>query len=450
MMLIPPLPKEIFHDNFILMNDLENIPNKTLLEKLYNQHRTGYEEALAKTVSDISNLLQDKGIHPTIKSRVKDFESYFSKKIRFLKKAWDEHKDPLPINDVLAMRIICPFLRDLEETVHLLDQRYEVVEIERKGQDRSVREFGYESIHVLIRIPDELVPLCEGLERYVMEIQLRTILQEAWAEVEHEIVYKAEFTPLDEPLKRKLAALNATLTLSDIIFQEILDYQKRLSDALKKRRQGFYGKIEQKTAEIFGISEEITEPIPSFSGQMMEQRETAYPNENQVSASNRSNGLDMDMLLLSALNAHNASDFNSAISIYTKILDKKPEASLAAVVYKHRGMAYFAQSEYEQALADFTSCLILDPNCYKALYYRGVVKSIQKELPQAIEDFSKALEIHPYHFFSRYRRALCWWKLGDYAQAHADCELALRIMPENKLAQELQKKIMEHLAKEDI
>ena len=77
MMLIPPLPKEIFHDNFILMNDLENIPNKTLLEKLYNQHRTGYEEALAKTVSDISNLLQDKGIHPTIKSRVKDFESYF-------------------------------------------------------------------------------------------------------------------------------------------------------------------------------------------------------------------------------------------------------------------------------------------------------------------------------------------------------------------------------------
>ncbi|HAL93829.1 MAG TPA: hypothetical protein DCP56_03605 [Spirochaetaceae bacterium] len=58
--------------------------------------------------------------------------------------------------------------------------------------------------------------------------------------------------------------------------------------------------------------------------------------------------------------------------------------------------------------------------------------------------------MHPYHFFSRYRRALCWWQLGDYVQAHADCELALRIMPENKLAQELQKKIMEHLAKEDI
>ena len=93
---------------------------------------------------------------------------------------------------------------------------------------------------------------------------------------------------------------------------------------------------------------------------------------------------------------------------------------------------------------------MLDPDCYKALYYRGVVKSIQDELRQAIDDFTKALEIHPYHFFSRYRRALCWWQLGDYVQAHADCEIALRIKPENKLAQELQKKIQENIVKEEI
>jgi hypothetical protein len=45
---------------------------------------------------------------------------------------------------------------------------------------------------------------------------------------------------------------------------------------------------------------------------------------------------------------------------------------------------------------------------------------------------------------------LCWWQLGDYVQAHADCEIALRIKPENKLAQELQKKIGEHLARDEI
>ena len=82
------------------------------------------------------------------------------------------------------------------------------------------------------------------LESTAFEVQLRTILQEAWAEVEHELVYKAEFTPFDEPMKRKLAALNANLSLSDIIFQEILDYQRRLTSELERRRSAFYGKIE--------------------------------------------------------------------------------------------------------------------------------------------------------------------------------------------------------------
>ncbi len=432
------------------MNDVENIPNKALLSEEYHKNRTGYEEALAKVVREISRLLQRRGLHPTIKSRVKDFESFFAKKIKLLKNAWDEHKDPLPINDVLAMRIICPFLRDLDEVEAAIATQYDIVEIERKGQNHSFREFGYESVHVLIRIPDEILPLCRGLERNVIEIQLRTILQEAWAEVEHELVYKAEFTPFDEPLKRKLAALNATLTLSDIIFQEILDYQKKLNSALNKRREDFYSKIEQTSAQVFGITESMTGKFPAPVRLKKALSEERRPVSNKELNQNPWAELDIDTLLLSALDAHNASDFKTAIAIYTEILSRKPEAAIAAVVFKHRGMAYFAQSEYTDALADFTSCLMLDPDCYKALYYRGVVKSIQNQLRQAIDDFTAALAIHPYHFFSRYRRALCWWQLGDYVQAHADCEIALRIKPENTLALELQKKIQENIAKEEI
>jgi (p)ppGpp synthase/HD superfamily hydrolase len=69
------------------MSDIENIPNKALLSDIYIKNRANYEEALAKTIRDISKLLQRKGIHPTIKSRVKDFESYFAKKIKVLKNA---------------------------------------------------------------------------------------------------------------------------------------------------------------------------------------------------------------------------------------------------------------------------------------------------------------------------------------------------------------------------
>ena len=104
-----------------------------------------------------------------------------------------------------------------------------MLDVERKGSERSFREFGYESIHLLVELPEDLREEARGFDRPAFEVQLRTILQEAWAEVEHELVYKAEFTPFDEPMKRKLAALNANLSLSDIIFQEILDYQRRLN-----------------------------------------------------------------------------------------------------------------------------------------------------------------------------------------------------------------------------
>ena len=76
-------------------------------------------------------------------------------------------------------------------------------------------------------------------------MQVCTALQDAWSEVEHSLFYKTEFSPFDETLKRKLSALNANLTLSDILFQEILDYKKNLHKQLKKRRENFFHKVEE-------------------------------------------------------------------------------------------------------------------------------------------------------------------------------------------------------------
>jgi len=418
------------------------IPDKAKLSAQYAASKPCYEEALSRFLEMVKSDLLHKGLKPTLKARVKDFESYYAKKLRLLKMAWTEKTSPFPINDILAIRIVCPFLGDLAIAEKLLSERFSIEEIERKGAERSFREFGYESIHVLVRVPDEIVQLCPHLERNVIEIQLRTILQEAWAEVEHELVYKAEFTPFDEPMRRKLAALNANLTLSDIIFQEILEFEKRLNAELGHRREAFYRKIEEVADEPEAEAERKDEAVDG-----------AIPAAGQNSADTQGiegyRSFGMDGMLLAALEAHNKADFRQAVRIYSEIVDEKPDREIASVVYKHRGMAYFAQSRYHEALQDFSACLILDPECYKALYYRGVVKGVLEDLPGAIEDFSGALLIHPYHFFSRYRRALCYFKMGDVASAHADCEIALRIEPENALALHLFAKIKEKLALED-
>ena len=449
------------------------IPDKAKMQATYAESKPRYEEALARFLATVEPILTAGGLSPTLKGRVKDFSSYYAKKLRLLKQAWTDKTPPLPVNDIVAIRVVCPFLGDLAVAEKLLSERFEVVEVERKGAERSFREFGYESIHLLARIPDELMALCPHIDRNVIEIQLRTILQEAWAEVEHELVYKAEFTPVDEPMRRKLAALNANLTLSDIIFQEILEFEKRLNVELGQRRQAFYRKIE----EVADEPDDSAGEIPAGEAGAGTEAGTAGEKGGQAATAAKAppaaplghaapaaafadsrpsmfeghgyGGFGMDGMLLAALEAHNKADFVQAVSIYSAIVAEKPGKEIASVVYKHRGMAFFAQSRYHEALQDFTSCLALDPECYKALYYRGVVKGVLDDCLGAVEDFSDALRIHPYHFFSRYRRALCFFKLGDTASALADCEIALRIEPENALALHLFAKIKDTLAHED-
>jgi putative GTP pyrophosphokinase len=423
--------------------DSMGIPDKTKLREKFEQNYENWAKALAEFQLIITESLSLSGLRPTLKSRVKSFDSWYAKKIRYLKKAYTEKGSELPINDVLAIRVVCPFLGDLAIVERMLSNRFSVVEIERKGAERSYKEFGYESIHMLVEIPENLCGLCGGMESNVIEIQLRTILQEAWAEIEHELVYKAEFDFFDEAMKRKLAALNANLTLSDIIFQEILSYEKRLASELEKRRRTFYKKIED-VEDMPELARPDIEPgSPKMSESEYKGDDGGRLKELDLS------GSDMDTLLLSALECHNAADFAGAIAIYTRIIGKNPDDSVKAVVYKHRGMAKFAQSKYEEAIEDFSSCLKLDPDSHKAMYYRGVTKAVLLDLHGALDDFSRVLDMHPYHFFARYRRALCWYRLGDFAAAHFDGEIALRIEPENQLALRLMNRIKNKLAKED-
>ena len=179
----------------------------------------------------------------TVKFRVKEFSSWYAKVLRAA--ASDRnHTGSATVTDVLGIRIVCPFLEEVELVSDILRELFRVHEFEVKGADYPSHYFGYESVHFLIRIPGEFLEhrnLPPGFtDNPICEVQVRTILQEAWAEVEHELIYKSDFSPLDEPLKRKLAAINANLTLSDIMFQEIRDYQKNLHSALKQRRRDFY------------------------------------------------------------------------------------------------------------------------------------------------------------------------------------------------------------------
>jgi len=393
-------------------------PDRNTLREEYDRLQPVRTKIIRELEICIEEALTSLSSPPRMQGRVKSFGSYFRKYIRLLKNAPAEQgtdaSAPI-INDIIGIRVICPFLEDLAAVEELLKKDFNVLEVERKGGDHTYREFGYESIHLLITIPEDMLKKYGSFGCETAEIQIRTILQDAWAEVEHELVYKAEFTPFDDPLKRKLAAVNASLSLADIIFQEIRSYQRELNGELGKRRDSFFRKIEESTDALLfsdktregegGLTDELGAPPPPL------------PSAND----------SIDELLLNALYAHNKNQFPEAIAVYTRILALNPDKTISALIYKHRGMAYFARSHYEEAIRDFSESLALDPRSYKAAYYEGVVCSVVRRFPQAIDAFNASLKINPYQPYCLYRRGQAYFHLEDYPQALGDCEAALSL-----------------------
>ncbi|MBQ2571378.1 MAG: tetratricopeptide repeat protein [Treponema sp.] len=394
------------------MTEQQDLPNKLEIQRLYESYAPVFNEVLANIETKLKASIKIASI-PTFKTRIKSFTSYYKKILRQKPKEAAESKSLVTLTDMIGIRVICAFLEDLDIVEQQLVTYFNVKEIERKGAQQSFREFGYESVHVLIAIPEDCKPKKELdpplPDEVVCEIQIRTILQDAWAEVEHELIYKSEFNPFDKPLRRKLASINASLTLADTIFQEIRDYQNRLQSELGTRRNTFYNKADDFTNKEFGLPQENRDLKASAA---------IYSPQNDLPYSKKS----IDELVLSALHEHNLANFDKAIEIYTQIINSKPTPPpvVLGVIYKHRGMAYFAQSMYDKALEDFRASVADDPKGFRALYYEGIVCSVQDKNQEAIECFNKSLEIDAFQSHVYYRRALAYFNLGEYKKSLAD------------------------------
>lgn len=406
--------------------DFKKIPARTKIQKTYESYKDLLEEIMLSIKIKLTDNLKLSS-QPTYKARIKSFSSYYKKVLRQHPEEAATSDSLVCLTDMMGIRIICTFLEDIQIVLGQIKEMFQVVEVEVKGADQSFKEFGYESVHVLVKIPEDCLPKNRKPElvlpdELVCEIQIRTILQDAWAEVEHELIYKTEFTPFDMPLRRKLASMNASLSLADIIFQEIRDYQKNLQSEMSMRRKSFYEKADDLTIE----------------------EKTLHPNE-MVERINPYVQGTIDELLLQAIKAHNAGDLDNAILIYTKIIDSKPTPNnvVLSVIHKHRGMAYFSKNDYENALHDFSESFNYDERSFRSIYYMGIVYSIQKDHEKAVECFSKSLEINEYQSHTFYRRALAYYELQQYENAMNDVIAAQKLGLEEAGLENLHSKLVE-------
>jgi len=414
------------------MTAWQNIPRRKKIYREYSALFPVYDEVMQKIARHMRDAFHREDLNVTFKFRVKSFESYFNKLIRRMQN--DQCDDPYNITDIIGFRIICPFMEDMEAAEQIIRNNFTIRSSEQKGLHHTFREFGYEATHLMMDIqaylPENETHACTSCE-----VQLSTTLQDAWAEVEHELVYKAGFTPFDIPLKRKLAALNANLTLADIIFQEIRDYHRSLHAELFKRRRQFWNQI-QRTSGL--PLEHPSEGRPEES----EPPDLMDPSRLGIASDT------IESQLLRALHAHNQHEFERAVELYSEILDSEITSHLRAIVLIHRGMAFFAMSSYERAVTDFSATLELDDDNWKAYYYRGMVHRLQGAFREALSDLNRCLQLDYGRFDSLFARAQVYFDMGNYQKALSDCDAALELEPESSEARRFRKIIEARLLSE--
>jgi len=149
-----------------------------------------------------------------------------------------EYAEPLKqITDLAGVRIITYLPATTDEIDKLLYKEFEVVEKSDKGKELIEDErFGYKSVHYLIRVKADRAQLAE-YERFaknVTEIQVRTILQDAWAEIEHDIQYKSP-TAIPQEIRRRFMALAGLLEIADREFQAIQDEDRVLKTSAREK-----------------------------------------------------------------------------------------------------------------------------------------------------------------------------------------------------------------------
>ena len=191
----------------------------------YERERGRYHDF----ANDIVRLLQaclDEGkiTYHTITGREKDPDSFERKAAKTSPDdpSAAKYSDPVhQITDKAAVRVTTYFLETVDEVLQVIKREFDVLErLDKRSTDPD--RLGYQSVHCLVRHRPSRTNLSEyrRFAGLTAEIQVRTILQHAWAEIEHDIQYKA-IAAVPALIRRRFTALAGLIEIADREFQAI-------------------------------------------------------------------------------------------------------------------------------------------------------------------------------------------------------------------------------------
>ncbi len=184
-------------------------------------------EATDAYVELVTSLLDDAGInYLSVTGRAKTVASFAAKAER-TDGGQPLYRDPLhQITDQIGVRVITYVRSDVTAVADVLSDQLRVLDDRDMGEvTASEGRFGYASRHLLVELDDARAEgASDLLRRRSAQVQVRTVLQHAWAEFEHDIRYKGVVPEEHAPdLDRRFTLAAGLLELADSEFSAIRD-----------------------------------------------------------------------------------------------------------------------------------------------------------------------------------------------------------------------------------
>lgn len=230
----------------------------------YRMKRTSYEQFANKINIIITDILKEENVlvHEVC-SRAKEIDS-------FIEKIKDEkYDDPInQITDLTGIRVITYVESDLKKVCDIVGANFTIDpdNSSDKGELLGIDKVGYKSIHYICKLSDERTKLTDykKFENIKFEIQIRTILQHTWAEVEHDRNYK--FTGvLPKHLQRRFKILAGVLELADRELNDIaLEIDHYSVTVVKETKEGKLDTLIDSTSLKAYLNNKFKDLIPMY------------------------------------------------------------------------------------------------------------------------------------------------------------------------------------------
>ena len=203
-----------------------SLPDAHAATQEYAAQQPALIEAGRQFVALVTGILDEAGInYLSVTGRTKGVQSFAKKAARTVDGRL-VFTDPMrEITDQIGVRVITYVHSDVSAVADLLGDQVVVKEDRDMGQETaSEGRFGYASRHLLIELDAarESDRALAPLRGRVAQVQVRTVLQHAWAEFEHDIRYKGD-VPLEHArdLDRRFTLAAGLLELADQEFSTI-------------------------------------------------------------------------------------------------------------------------------------------------------------------------------------------------------------------------------------